>query len=352
MNGKKLNKQKIMNFNQKITFFFFIIIFSGIFYISGIYGIFSILLSLFFYSLFFYFIITLFKKIKNREFRIFNIKNYLLFLQKFLYRVSGIMILFIIFIWSFSYYQNEINPAKMPIFTISNWEKIVVFQAMSHIWTFEFYQKVKDNIIKQKNNWYVLYFEWVREWSKKNQDAFNKALWIKFDQKTYENVSKLYWLINQDNEMFLWLVNDLDYNVDISIDEIMEKYNKLKIDLWVWNRTYSQPIDISQMIIEELAKIRENELKVLRYINKSFVNLIIKNENLQSAIQNNFANKELFDVILNKRNEVIAKKIISWDDKKIIAIYWLLHFKWVYEILKSQDIKWQIKEINYLYPLK
>jgi hypothetical protein len=36
---------------------------------------------------------------------------------------------------------------------------------------------------------------------------------------------------------------------------------------------------------------------------------------------NNFTNKELFAIILDGRNEVLANEIITSDDKKIITTY-------------------------------
>lgn len=341
-----------MNYKQKLTIIFFIIIFSWSFYISWIYAIPSLVFSLTFYSILIYFLYGLFKKIKDRNFKILDLKNYKQYLNEFLYRVSSLIIAFVVIIWWFTFYQNDINPAKMPIYEISNWDKTVVFHAMSHIWTPAFYQKVKENIKKLKSEWYILYFEWVKPWSKENHENFNKALWVKLDSKTYENLSKLYWLVNQNNEIFLNQVNNKDYNVDVSIDEIMEKYKKLKVKNWKQNRVYKDPVDIDKIIINELAKLRENELKVLRYINKSFINLIIKNDDLQTSIQTEFANKELFDVILNERNKIIADKIITSQDKKIVATYWLLHFAWIFELLKQNDIKWKITKIDYLYPIK
>lgn len=341
-----------MKKKQKLTITFFIIIFAGSFYISWILSIPSLVFSLAFYSILTYILYWLYKKILDKNFIFLSKQNYKIFLNEFLYKVSSLIILLVFTIWSFAFYQNEINPAKMPIFTLSNWDKTVVFQTMSHIWSLDFYNNVKNNISNLKKNWYVLYFEWVRPWSEENHDNFNKALWVKFDEKTYENMSKLYWLVNQDNEMFLWLENDLDYNVDISIDEVMEKYGNIKKASWVENRSYQTPIDAWELIINELSRLRENELKVLRYINKSFVNMIVKSEWLQKAIQDNFANKELFEVILNERNKVIADKIINSDDKQIITIYWMLHFSWVFDLLKQNDIKWQIKKIDYLYPIQ
>jgi hypothetical protein len=32
--------------------------------------------------------------------------------------------------------------------------------------------------------------------------------------------------------------------------------------------------------------------------------------------------------------------------------YWLLHFKWVLELLKEKDSKWEIISTSNLYPIK
>lgn len=319
---------------------------------SGIYAIPSLAFSLFFYSMITYSIYSMYKKIRDRSFQIFDLVNYHEFLQAFLYKASTLMILMIVIIGGFAVYENEVDPATMPIYTISNGDKTVIFHAMSHIGTPKFYEQVKKNIELSKKDGYVLYFEWVTPGSKENQDAFDKALWVKLDKDTYSHMSKLYGLINQDNNQFLNLVNDKDYNVDVSIDDIMVQYNQLKVEKWIQNRAYAPPVDISSELMKELSKLRENELKVLRYINKSFINVIVKSEWLQQAIQDQFANKELFDVILNKRNDVIVNKILTSEDKKIIATYWLLHFAGIFDKLQAADIRWRIIKIDYLYPIK
>ncbi|MDD5770037.1 MAG: hypothetical protein PHE25_03650 [Candidatus Gracilibacteria bacterium] len=216
-----------MNYKQKLTIIFFITIFCLSFYISGIYAIPSLVFSLFFYSILTYILYGMYKKLIDKSYLFFSVENYKTFLNIFLYKVSSLMMALIIIIGGFSYYENEITPAKIPTFTISNGDKTIVFQAMSHIGTPNFYEKIKENIIKLKKDSYVLYFEGVRPGTKENQESFNKALGVKLDSKTYENMSKLYGLINQDNHLFLGLVNDKDYNVDVSIDDIIGEYNKI-----------------------------------------------------------------------------------------------------------------------------
>lgn len=333
-----------------IIFFAFFIFISA--YISWIFAVFSIIFSLLFYSFLTYIFYYLYQKIYVKEYIFFNLINYKNYFELFLDKLSKSICILMIMIWWFSYYQNEISPAIMPVYTITNWDKVIVFHTMSHIWTKTFYENVKNNIINFKKQDYVYYFEWVWPWSKESEEKFNKALWIKFDKNTYAIMSKLYWLVNQNNSIFLNLVNNKDINVDVNIDDIIKNYDNLKIKNGNQNKVYNEVLDVNKELNKELEKLNNKELEILRYVNKAFINLIVKNKNLQDIIQSNFANKELFEVILNKRNEIIAEKFINSSDKKIIATYWMLHFEWIFNILKENDIKWRISKIDYLYPIK
>ncbi len=340
-----------MDNKQKVSISIYIITFIVIYYISWLFWVIDFVVFLAFYSIVFYYIKAIIEKIRWNHFPIFNYENYNKFLYIFLNKIARLIILFVIILWWFAFYQNQINPAKMPVYQITNWEKNITFISMSHIWTPNFYQKVKDTIINFKKAWYVYYFEWVKPWSDENTDKFNNALGIQFDKKTYESMSKLYWLTNQDNSIFLWLVNDKDYNVDVWIDEIMDLYEKSNIintNSWLT----SNPVDVSELVDESLKWLNEKELKILRYINKSFINLIIKSDNIQSTISSEFANQKLFDVILNKRNEVLKEKILNSEDKNIIITYWMLHFDGLFNELVKSDIRWRIKKIDYISPLK
>lgn len=333
---------------NKIKIILFLIIISLSFFVSWISWVIDFIVVSMLYWAIFYLIIASFRKIKNNEYKIFHFKNFNWFFQEFLYRFYVFIIVLVTLIWSFCYYQNEISPAKMPIYTLTNWDKSVVFQAMSHIWSDNFYKKVTKNIEKYKNDWYVLYFEWVRPWTKENQEKFNKAIWVDFNPDLYKNFSKSYWLTYQDNNKLLNIVNKNDYNIDVSIDEIIWEYEKLKIEKNQSWRNYDNPIDLNSEILNSIALLNEKELAILRYVNKSFINVIIKSDSIQNSLSNNFSNKELFEIILNKRNEYLSDEIINSQDKKIIVTYWLLHFKWVFEILKQNDIKWRIEKIDYV----
>lgn len=338
-----------MNYKNILTYLTLLIYTSVIFYLSWIYWAWEFILSLFVYTLIFYSLHFIWTKIKNKPIMYFSD-----FINYFLKRVS-IFLLFITILFSWlTYLSNEVFPAPMPEYTITDWTKVVKFQAMSHIWTKNFYDSVINNITEHKKAGWVYFFEWVKPGSKENLEKFDKAIWLKFDDELYENFSKLYWVVNQDNEDFLWLVNDLDFNVDLNMDEIVELYedkiNNKEDPTDVYENKL--PLDANKVIIETLAWLNDKQLRILVYVNQAILNFIIWNDTTQDFLTDNFANTDLFDVILGERNKILSDAIINSEYNNIYITYWLLHFDWVLELLKQSDPKWQVISVKNLYPIK
>jgi len=212
---------------------------------------------------------------------------------------------------------------------------------MAHIATKSFYSSVENNIRAAKQNGYVLYFEWVTPGTQENSEAFDRALGIQLWPDTYENLSTLYGTEAQDNEQFLNIINNKDYNIDISVDTIMEIFNEkntLSGDTGLSDEIY----DVSEELFSRLSELNDRELSIMRFMNQAFLNLIMKNNGLRDGIIENFWNTDIFSVILDDRNVHIVDEIIDRQDEKIFIIYGLMHFEWVYELLKASDPNWKI----------
>jgi len=216
-----------MKFKNIIYYISLILVSIFSLYISWIFALWYMFLSIFVYGNIFFIFHIIWRKLKKKQ-----IEIYYKYLFNFAQKVSFAFVLIFIILWSFTYYQNKLNPAQMPEITFSNWEKTVVFQAMSHIWADSFYKQVQSNLIEAKKDWFVYFFEWVKSGTKENHNSFNEAIWIDFNKDLYKNFSKLYGVSHQDNSMFLWLVNSLDFNIDIGIDEIIKLYKQKKIEKW------------------------------------------------------------------------------------------------------------------------
>ncbi len=332
-----------MNTKNIIAYIILAIFWAIMFYLSWLSWILEYILALITYTLIFFLFYYLWKRYKQRE-----MMSFVDFTNYFLYRISIFLVVLVASLWWLAYLSNEVYPAPMPEYTLSNWEKTVVFQWMIHIWAQDFYDNVANNLKEFKKEGWVYFYEWVWAWSEENMEKFNKAMWVKFDEHLYKHFSKLYWVVFQDQRQFMWLENDLDFNVDLDIDTIVELYDSSPNrpeDEW-------EPIDVASDLMETLSELNERELKVLVYINQSILNFIVASDGTQGFLKDTFGNKELFKVILDKRNEVLSKGIVDSEYDKIYITYWLLHFKWVLELLKQDDPNWKIVKTRNYYPIK
>jgi len=314
------------------------------FYFSGFIGIISLIISLLLYAHIFYVLHLVWKKIRRLPHTFY--KDFLL---RFFSRLAFLLTLIFLLFWGFCYYENEINPAVMPFYTLTDGEKTIYFQTMIHIGREDFYKEIEKNIREKKEDGAVLFYEGVKAWTKENMEKFDSALGVEFSRDLYENFSKLYGVTFQDNENFLGIVNNYDFNIDLSIDEIMTLYEEE-----VKNTQENIPeevIDVNELLVDELAKINDRQLKVLVYINQAIMNTMIKNEDIQKNLLDSFWNTALFEVILHKRNALLAESIEKSKNEKIFITYGLLHFKWVLKLLQEKNPAWYIKEVQYLYPL-
>ena len=113
-------------------------------------------------------------------------------------------------------------------------------------------------------------------------------------------------------------MNNKDVNVDISIDDIMKFYDTENAK----DKTAPASItDINQMILDDLANLDEKKLKILVYLNQAIMSTLIKSDFFKKTLMDEFGNKALFDVILQKRNENLAKAIETSSEKQIFVTY-------------------------------
>ncbi len=310
-------------------------------YISGIHALVKVWWSLLVYAIIIYIILGIWHIFKPRPH-----ENFLNFFITFLYKTS-ITLSILLVLWTlFLIYQNNISPATLPVYTLSNGIKTLRFQTMSHIASESFYKNVSNNIFEAKKQGFVLFYEGVLPGNKENTDKFNKLLGINFDPELYKNLSKIYGVTSQKNERFLGILNKKDYNVDISLDTVMEIYRKKN----PWksplkkspSQKDSEAYDLNWKVFKILWELSERELQILRYINQAFLNFILKHESLRNTIVEKLWKQDIFSVILDDRNINLANEIDQSTEKRIYVIYGLMHFSWVYKLLQEKDPNWKI----------
>lgn len=270
----------------------------------------------------------------------------------------GILALSVVLsIGAFSVYENEIDPAKLPEYVITNGEKTVRFRTMSHIASESFYKGVSADLSEARKQGYVLFYEGVRPGSPENAKKFDALMGFKFDKNLYAAMSKLYGLVPQDTASIVGTFQPKDRNVDVSVDEIVANYEKRR------GAVSGEPLpvtasgadafasDFSKEIALYADELTARELGVVRYLNRAIMSLVIKNRDASNAAFAGLGKEDLFSAILQDRDKVVVDALVSTEEKKIFVTYGLLHFDGVFDLLQDRDPRWRIVEpITYRYP--
>ncbi len=247
---------------------------------------------------------------------------------------------------TFAVYENEIAPAELPAYVLSNGEKTVVFRPMAHIASPRYYAEVKRELSEARNGGYALFYEGVRPGTPENTARFNALLGLEFSKELYPAMSKLYGLVPQDTRAIVGEFAEGDVNADVSIDDIIAAYDRKfgsgASDSKPKSESPSGIRDVAKDFSEYADSLSSRELALIRYVNRGIMSFVIKNRGAADAVAEGAGNADLFSVILHDRNEVIAREILSSDRSKIYATYGLLHFDGVFDLLQEADPKWKV----------
>jgi len=275
------------------------------------------------------------------------------------YARIGAIITTLLFTWIayFVYYQLHLHPAHMSRSTFQSEQKTIVIQEMSHIASPTFYQQVQETIEKYKKDGYVLFYEWVTPGTPENMQTFVELLGVDITGNLYEQIAELFGLVVQENESFLWIGNDLDYNVDVSIDQIVEYYQTHCQDNPTFPECQPSSVVLSLDEINEAFTIQKQALSTLTPFWQSVVQNIGKaflNTTVQDAMPTQTTDPHiafLQSIILKYRNEIVAKEILESEHEKIFLLYGALHGPGIVKELKKYD-HWTQTEQIHLYPYK
>ncbi|MDQ1344345.1 MAG: hypothetical protein QG650_1066 [Patescibacteria group bacterium] len=322
-------------------------------YVSGGESAFATALLITAYAFLFYLVRIFYCRIASREYP--KLADFLLAYV----RKMGVFSLAVMLCGGiFTVYQNEIDPAKLPEYVISNGEKTVRFRAMAHIGSESFYNGVGDDLAAARKDGYVLFYEGVRPGSPENTKKFDAMMGFKFDKDLYASMSKLYGLVPQNTAAIVGAPGPDDRNVDLGIDEIVANFEKRRGAV-SGEPSVSPPSPETEGVTEEFSKeiaayansLAPRELATVRYLNRAIMSLVIKNRDASAAAFAGLGKADLFSSILDDRNKVIVDAITSTDQKKIFITYGLLHFDGVFDQLQEKDHRWKISgPIRYRYP--
>jgi len=254
--------------------------------------------------------------------------------------------LFFIIMFSLIYYVLNIDPLQAPKYTLTNWDKTIIFQWMMHIWKSEFFDSITKEINNYKNDNYTIALEWITLVDKKNLEKFQNLMGFRFDSETYKLIAESMGLIEQNTAKMVWGIDKIDNksikNVDVSIDELVNLYEE-KYNTKLETYKEKEPVKLEiKPLLDIFDKFLTNSWKeAIKYTRIAWLNLS-RIEFLQKTMGTMLMKDNTMEIILEYRNDYIVKYINSETNNKIYINYGMLHFNGVLERLQTQDPNWKI----------
>ncbi|MCT4639754.1 MAG: hypothetical protein N4A72_18795 [Bacteroidales bacterium] len=231
--------------------------------------------------------------------------------MKKLFNIRSVIyaLVFIVTSCSGTVFMSMMNDTEVVKTVITDGKKRVEYIDMIHISNNTFYNNVKEEVEKAKNRGYVLFYEYIDYTTVEGELALKSRKFAGFlpSEEGYAKVAKP--LIDkgyvvQKNSMFLNLVNNKDFRVDVTPQQMVDKYEKL----------YG--------VIE----LDEEDI----------------NTPIGEAIRNILPSKKTEQVILDYRNNYLAEAINNSEYDKIIVLYGAAHRKGLIQELRKLNNNWRV----------
>ena len=239
-------------------------------------------------------------------------------------------------------YYNEISPATLSLYTITNGDKTVQFQSMSHIATPAFYKQVASRVQAARGSGATIFFEGVRVEKENTLKDFQKALGFELKDDTYEKLAHFVGLTAQNSEN-TGIHKEVDKNIDVNLEDIMAWYKKKASEKNVYQTQLqtTTPANVEDLLQEAQKTLTPPQRSFLSYVVRGIANSSLDTFSDEASMKN-FGKEAILSTIIEERNKIVADAIIKSKEKKIFVLYGALHFSGIYELLSKNDSNWHI----------
>jgi hypothetical protein len=244
-----------------------------------------------------------------------------------------------------------LRPVTVPLATLSNGQKTVVFQGMMHIGTESFYKGVVYDLERALNDGYVLFYEgvapdpegdaWFRQTLADGGDlsdnylAFGKACGLQFQLEYFT-------LLDADKALH----PGRHVIADVTTGDLKREYDRLvRTDpsFAAYARSVGERDDQTTSatianLIGTLDRATPGQRALIGTACRGMVNTISSKDAPAEPINR---------VILDYRNRALATRIIQSPANRIYVTYGAAHLPGLLRDLQSADPAWQLKSIKW-----
>lgn len=265
--------------------------------------------------------------------------------------------------------NGGVNKSFMNTYTLTNGDKTIVYQSMSHIGLKSFYKSVQNDIADYRDKGYDIFFEGVgyhHRILKKGDEGydddvalFNKVKVLQISYLSKYAVEESPYTLQGESYDF---INSQEYGdkiADFSSDEYYASINKsFKVDknepeFSSRKQHPNDPMPALSMMASNpqsdfLVFLKTNPRTAIYIMNLN--NFFVFNffRDYVDPYTKHFINSLKFhtDVLINSRNINLVKNIVENENKNIYITYGSDHFRGVLKELQLHDPNWKIMNVS------
>ncbi len=254
---------------------------------------------------------------------------------------------------------NSTIPVTLPTVTLTDGEKIVIYQGMMHIGSENYYKSIIFDMVAAGDD-FVFFYEGITDGSDESEARFNNIMGLGGPSESindsYISTSRICDLSFQ-GEFFWVFIDDMvenseqHINMDVSVDEMIKEWDRLLIGHPDYAATEPPPpAPADPSVAYESSSSSDNFYTYLSSGQKRFISRFC-----QATISIAYVNRGdgtdqdpfFRDVIVDFRDRHLADGIINSDADKIFITYGSAHFPGVYAYLKADDPNWEITNVRW-----
>jgi hypothetical protein len=254
------------------------------------------------------------------------------------------------------------GPTAVPLVTISNGQKTLVFQGMQHVGSEDFYKSVVFDLEKALTDGYTLFYEGVQSVPGRPDltDWFNKTLRgsdtdIGADYTKMADECGLQFQLNyfQTLEADMAIHPARHVTADVSYEEMKTEYDRLmredpafsaEMTAWMAKSRKDSSADEFAPLVDAMAGTTPGQKKLIGIVCRGVLGMATSGT---LGDGNNPTNR----IILDFRNRALARFVAESKADKIYITYGAAHFPGFFAELQRRDPGFSIRSIKGVRPM-
>lgn len=271
--------------------------------------------------------------------------------------ILGCTVVYLIPMTIYAYTKGGVSTASMNTYTLTNGQKTVVFQSMSHIGLRSFYKEVGEEITDYRNKGYRIFFEGIGATGYKplrkgdlgyeaavtkynSYYDINKKILEKMDSESiYKNSKYTY----QGIELSHYLSYDDEY-ADLSYSALFDLAEKQAKENNISKKALDSYKNMDLSYSSSTDRLLGNEMLYIYMENtRGYPLFSFLDRYLTPVVNKLSADSNLrTNVTINARDQNLVKHILDEPENLIYLTYGDAHFKGFLEGLQTNDPNWKI----------